>query len=159
VDNGVGVELAFVGAEEPDLLLAQLDDLGFSAAAVRGVDPLDELLGGLFIADPLVDNLEEDVPMRVSLDGFLVRGIARGLGGRRAEVLLKAARRAGPVRALTVALELLSTLGPAERTRVEGLTHAEISAAIDALGADETATDLLESLAAEIQHDLSANEA
>jgi len=143
VEMGAGIELEFEPRDRPALLLALLDEAGMRAAAVRGAGAHDELLGGLLAVDPLRDELTSEVPLRVSLDPFVVKGIAAGIGAAQGGLLLRATRRGNASRALVTGLDLLAELDDDERQRVERESYDSVSAAIEALGAAGVVEDLV----------------
>ncbi len=145
-DAGVGFELELFAADAPALTLATLDEAGMSFAAVRGAGPDDELGGALLVVDPLQGPVPEDVPCRVSLDAFVVKGIARGLSPGPRDFLLRAVRRQGASAALMNGLDTLAELDDGERVRVEALVYAEVKDALSALGAEGVGDELADAL-------------
>jgi hypothetical protein len=154
IEMGAGVELEFDKHDGAAFTLAQLDEVGMRAAAIRGAGPDDELCGGLLVVDPLTQELPDEVPLRVNLDAFVVKGIAEAIAPAEGGLLLRATRRGNASRALVTGLDLLAELDDDERLRVEGLTHARVADALVALGAEDVAGDLLRALTAELQGDM-----
>lgn len=140
--EGVGFELELEGRHEAALALASLDEAGVRFAAVRGASADDELGGALLVVDPFQGRMPSGVPCRVSLDAFVVKGIARALPSTARDTLLRALRSKGATKALTSDLDLLAELDDGERARVEAMVYAEVKDALQALGADDVGDEL-----------------
>lgn len=140
--EGVGFEIELAGHHEAALVLPSLEDAGVRFAAVRGASADDELAGALLVVDPLAGPVPADLPCRVSLDAFVVKGIARALPPLSRDVLVRALKEKGPAAALTSDLDLLAELDDRERARVEAFVYAEVKDAIHALGAHDIGDEL-----------------
>lgn len=145
-EAGIAFELEFEGRDGAGLILATLDDAGMRFAAVRGASAEDELGGALLVVDPLEDHVPDDIPCRVSLDAFVVKGISRAVSAEARDLLLRAVRRQGASGALAGSLDTLAEIDDSERARVEALVYAEVSDAITALGAEGVGDELVDAL-------------
>lgn len=150
---GIGIEADFGPDEGAAFLLAQLDELGLPLAAVRGAGEDDELGGGLLVVDPAAGDIP-DLPVRVSLDPFVVKGLARALDDEAGRALLASARERGASSTLAESLPRLAQLDERGRARAEALVYAEVEAAAVALQAARVASDLYDALARELDIDV-----
>jgi hypothetical protein len=82
VEQDLGVEVDLDGTTDPALVLARLDDVGLSLAAVRGADPMDELAGAYLVVDAIAQPTlrpgeKSGAPLRASIDGPLAKALER----------------------------------------------------------------------------------
>lgn len=149
INAGIGVEIELDRSPDGGLLLAELDEGGVPLAAVRGSRPGDDVGAALVVVDPLRDAIPDDQPCRVVLDGFVLKAVAKALPAPETDtVLSEAADDVGA--ALVKAASFLEELDAPLRHRLEALTYASTLGAMRALGAEGTATELLDALAAEL---------
>jgi hypothetical protein len=153
VEQGIGLELELDGLDFPGLVLAQLDEAGVPIAAVHGADPFDEIGDAFIVVDPLEDELHDDAGIRVRLDGFLITALTRTLPIKERLRLRADVVSFGAPCAFAERLELFSSLPVEERRRLETFAYAEAVEAIKNLQGDEVASDLIDSIGAEIAAD------
>ncbi len=149
VEMGIGIELELDGSSDAGLLLAELEQEGLPLAAVRGCNADEDLAGGFVVVNPMRGAIPEETPCRVIVDGFVLKALVRALSDAEAAPLLeRASDDLGG--ALAWAATFIDELDPALQDRIEALTYVNILAGCRMLGAEGTATELLNAMAAEL---------
>jgi hypothetical protein len=149
VEMGIGIELELDGSSDAGLILAELEQEGLPLAAVRGCRASEDLAGGFVVVNPLTDTIPEDAPCRVVIDGFVLKALIRALSEAEAAPVLE--RAADDLEgALGWAATFIDELDAPLQERIEALTYVNVLAACRMLGAEGTATELLEAMAVEL---------
>lgn len=147
---GVGVELEFEAGVDPAFLLAQLEDAGVQVAAIRGAGEFDDLCGGILAVDPAYDAIPTECPFRLGIEGFVIEGAVHALRGEfPAERLAAAAKDYGPRRALCAFAGALEDLPEPVLDRMESQVYARLLDVATRVGAEGTASDLLDAVLAD----------
>lgn len=149
VEMGIGIELELDGSSDAGLLLAELEQEGLPLAAVRGCSTDEDLAGGFVVVNPMSEPIPEEAPCRVVIDGFVLKALVRALSDGEAAPLLE--RAATDLEgALRWAGTFIDELDPALQDRIEAMTYVNVLAACRMLGAERTAAELLDAMAAEL---------
>lgn len=152
---GVGLELDLEEGPGTGHLLARLEAAGAPLAAVRGAAFGDPRCGGVFVVDP-ARGVTPEGPLRISLDPFVLEGLARAVGPAGARGLHASARARGAGQTIALVLGRLAGFDAARRVRVEAFVYAEVAHACRALAACGVAGELRDALARELAADAAA---